>query len=74
VLHLSPWEFLWGNLVRGSFAGDPLGYGRQAMETAVSLHGGSIGQPGVDSSTGNFERWLKGALEVKHLSLSMAAL
>jgi len=35
----------------------------------ISLHGGSVGQPGVGSSTGDIERWLKGALEVGHPSL-----
>jgi len=30
---------------------------------------GSAGQPGVGSSNGDLERWLKGALEVEHLSL-----
>jgi len=29
----------------------------------ISLHGGSVGQPGVGLSTGEFEIWLKGALE-----------
>jgi hypothetical protein len=29
----------------------------------------SVGQPGVGSSTGDFERWLQGALKVGHLSL-----
>ena len=37
----------------------------------TSLHGGSFGQPGVGSSTRDFERWLKGALEVGHLSISL---
>jgi hypothetical protein len=37
-----------------------------------SLHGGSVGQPGVGSSTGDNERWLKGALEVHHLYGSSA--
>jgi len=37
--------------------------------TGISFHGGSIGQPGVGSSTVDFERWLKGALEVGHFSL-----
>jgi len=36
----------------------------------ISLHGGSDGQPGVGSSTGDSERWLKEALEVDRLSLS----
>jgi len=35
----------------------------------ISLYGGSVGQPGVGSSTGDFEIWLKGALEVECLSL-----
>jgi len=29
----------------------------------ISLHGGSVGQPGVGLSTRDLERWLKGALE-----------
>jgi hypothetical protein len=36
-----------------------------------SLHGGSVGQPGVGSSPGDNERWLKGALEVGCLPLSL---
>jgi len=35
----------------------------------ISLYRGSVEQPGVGSSTGNFEIWLKGALEVECLSL-----
>jgi len=35
----------------------------------ISLYGSSAGQPGVGSSTGDSERWLKEALEVDHLSL-----
>jgi len=35
----------------------------------IPLYGGSVGQPGVDSSTGHLEIWLKGALEVGCLSL-----
>jgi len=35
----------------------------------ISLHGGSDGQTGVSSSTGDFEIRLKGALEVECLSL-----
>jgi hypothetical protein len=41
----------------------------EALETDISLHGGSIGQPGVGPSTGDFDIWLTGALEVGHLSL-----
>jgi hypothetical protein len=54
---------------RGSFAGGPEGYERKALETDISLHGGSVGQPLVGSSTGDFERWLKVVLEVRRLSL-----
>jgi hypothetical protein len=31
--------------------------------------GGPVGQPGVGSSTGDFVRWLKEALELERLSL-----
>ena len=34
----------------------------------IYLHGGSVGQPGVGSSTRDFEIWLKGALEVECVS------
>ena len=34
--------------------------------------GAQLGQPGVGSSTGDFEVWLKGALEVQSLSLSLS--
>jgi hypothetical protein len=34
----------------------------------ISFYGGSDGQPG-EGSTRDFEIWLKGALEVGHLSL-----
>jgi len=34
----------------------------------ISLYRGSVGQPGVGSSTADFERWLKGALEMECLS------
>ena len=47
-------------------------YERKALQTGISLHGGSVGQPGVGSSTGKFERCLKRALEVKRLSLSLS--
>ena len=35
----------------------------------ISLHGGSVGQPGVGSSTRYFEISLKGDLEVECISL-----
>jgi hypothetical protein len=39
------------------------------LVTVISLYGGSDGQHGVGSSTGEYERCLKGALEVERLSL-----
>jgi len=65
---------LYGSSVRGtwragSFAKGPEGYERKALGMGISLHGGSVGQPAVGSSTGNFEVWLKGALDVESLSL-----
>ena len=53
----------------GSFSKGPEGYERKALGMGTSLHGGSVGQPGVGSSTEDFEIWLKGNLEVKCLSL-----
>jgi hypothetical protein len=53
----------------GSFASDPEGYGRKALQMGISPHGGSVGQPGVGSTTGDFERCLTGALELENLSL-----
>jgi hypothetical protein len=35
----------------------------------ISLYGGSAGQPGEGLSTRHFEIWLKGVLELEHLSL-----
>jgi hypothetical protein len=46
-----------------------LGYARKAFGTGISFLGDSVWQPGVGLSTGDFERWLKGALEVWHFSL-----
>ena len=42
---------------------------RRLWGWASLFMGGSVGQPGVSSSTRNFEMWLKGALEVWCLSL-----
>jgi hypothetical protein len=48
---------LYGNSVRGtcrggSFVGDLKRYERRALGMGISLCVGSVGQPGVDSSTG----------------------
>jgi hypothetical protein len=45
-----------------SSVGGPKGYKRIALGTGISLYGGSVGQPGVNSSNGDFEIWLKGSL------------
>jgi hypothetical protein len=43
---------------------------KERLWRQVSLFtGGSVGQPGVGSSTRDFERWVKGALVVECLSL-----
>jgi hypothetical protein len=69
MVHPSLWELCYGNLEGGSFAKGPENYEGKALGMYISLHGGSVGQPGVGSSTGDFEIWLKGALEVESLSL-----
>jgi hypothetical protein len=46
-----------------------LDYERKDLGTGISLHESSVGQPGVGLSTGDFERWLKGALGVGCFSL-----
>jgi hypothetical protein len=53
----------------GSFARGTEVYERKALRMSTSPHGGSDGQPGVDSSTGDFEIWLKVTLGVECLSL-----
>ena len=65
---------LYGNSVRGtwksgSFARGLEDYERKALGMDIFLCGGSVGQSGVGSSTGDFKIWLKGALEVECLSL-----
>ena len=55
----------------GLLASGPEVYERKAVEIGIPLYGGSVGQPGVGSSSGDFEIWLKGALEVGCLSLSL---
>jgi hypothetical protein len=53
----------------GSFAKGPDGYERKALGMGSSLYGGLARQTGVDSTTGDFEIWLKRGLEVECLSL-----
>jgi hypothetical protein len=42
---------LLGESGGGSFPRDPVSYGRKALEIGISLYGGSVGQPGMGSST-----------------------
>jgi hypothetical protein len=44
-------------------------YEMKAIGMGISLHEGSDVQPGVGSSTRDFGRWFKGALDVEHLNL-----
>ena len=53
----------------GSFARGPEGYERKALGMGIPLYGGSVGEPGVGSFTGDFEIWLKGALDVECVSV-----
>ena len=52
-----------------SFVGDPEGYERKVLGMGIALHGVSVGQSGVISSTRDFDWWLKGALEVQLLTV-----
>jgi hypothetical protein len=55
-LSLSLWDICEENLEVGPFAGGPEDHERKALRMGISLHGGSVGQPGVGSSTGDFGR------------------
>jgi hypothetical protein len=44
----------------GSFFGGPECNKRKALETETSLYGGSVGRPGVGSSTGTLKYGSKG--------------
>ena len=54
----------------GSFAGGPESYEGKALGMGISSHGGSVRQPDVESSTGDFEVWLRRALGVQCLSVT----
>jgi len=53
----------------GSFARGTEDYERKALGMGILLYGGSVGQHGVGSSTGDFDIWLKGSLEMGCLCL-----
>jgi len=62
-------QYPYGSSVRGtwrggSFAKGPEGYERKGLGMGILLYGGSVGQTGVGSSTGDIEISLKVALEV----------
>jgi len=58
-------ELGYGEPGGGSYAKGPKGYERKALGMGISSWG--LGQPGVGSLNGDFEMWLKGALEVECL-------
>ena len=42
---------------------------KKALEMGISFYRSPVGEPGLGSSTRDFERWMKGALEVQRLYL-----
>jgi len=48
------------------------GYVEKALETSISFHRGPTGEPGTGLFTSDFERWMKGAVQVERLSLSLS--
>ena len=67
---------LCGSSVKGTWregflAGDPEGYVEKALETGISFHRGTVLGRNLEegSSTGDFERRMKGALGMGLLSL-----
>jgi hypothetical protein len=53
----------------GSLNGDPEGYVQKVLEMGISFHRAPFGDLEESLPTGDFERWMKGALGMKHLSL-----
>jgi len=53
-------EPVTGTWREGSFAKGPEGYESKALGMGISLHGGSVGQPRVSSSTRDFQIWFTG--------------
>ena len=61
-----------GTWREGFLAGDPEGYAEKALETGISFHRGPVfwvGNLEEGSSTGDFERRMKGALGMGLLCL-----
>ena len=65
----SLWELCEGNLEGELLAGDPGVEVKEALETGISFHRGTTGEPGRGSSTRDFERQMKGALGMERFSL-----
>jgi len=62
-----------GTWREGYLAGDPEGYVEKALETGITSHRGpGLGNLGEGSSTGDFKRWMKWALWMKYVSLSLS--
>ena len=52
-----------GTWREGSIVGDPEGYVEKALETGISFYRGPIlGNLEEGTFTGDFERWMKGAM------------
>jgi len=70
VEHPSLQEICEGNLGGGYLVGDPEGYVERSLETGISLHKGTWrGARPLD-----FDIWMKGALGMERLSLTLKRL
>ena len=58
-----------GTWREGSLAGYHGGQAEKALEVGIYFHRGPTGEPGRGSSTGDYDKWLKGALGKGHLYL-----
>ena len=63
--HLSLWVLCEGNLEGRLLYWEPWSYAEKALETDISLNRGLTGETGRSSFTRDFERWMKGALQVE---------
>jgi len=66
---LSLWGFCEGNLEGGSHAVDPEGHVEKVLQMGISFHRGFVGEPGRGHAYLGFDRWMKGALGMEHLSM-----
>jgi hypothetical protein len=69
VGHLSLWELCEGNLDGGLPCWGPWRIGRKVSGDASVSIGALLGNLEGDLSAGDFEKWMKGAVGIGHLSL-----